>query len=128
METKRPTKVEILVALQTALVAALRTVEPWGNLWATGALAAYVWLAREAAEGIDELYGALDQARSVAHVALYGTREMSTVAELNRLFAQWWSHCVEAESKACTCGSSLCGECARRDRWARGVCLAGARS
>jgi hypothetical protein len=128
METKRPSKTVILVAMQTALVAALRTVEPWGSVWATGALAAYVWLAREAADGSDELYRALDEGRSVAHVALYGTREMTTVAELNRLFSQWWSHRVEVEKPACNCGSSMCQECARREIWARGAALAGARS
>lgn len=128
METPRPSKTEILVAMQTALVAALRTVEPWGNAWATGALAAYVWLAREAADGSDELYRALDEGRSHARVALHGTRGMATVEALEQLFSAWWSHRVEVETPACQCGSSMCRECARRDRWPRGAALAGARS
>ena len=85
-----PTKAAVVSAMQEALTAALATEEPWGNAWATGALAGLVWRAREAEEGSDALMAILSDAGSAARVALHGTPGYRHVRTLESLYTKWF--------------------------------------
>jgi hypothetical protein len=102
-DVTRPTKAEICAAIQTALTAALGVAEPWGNDWATGALAGLAWLAKEAEDGGDVLGTILSDAGGVARVALHGTAGYRHTATLEDLYWRWFL--TEPETPpVCPCG------------------------
>jgi hypothetical protein len=108
-----PTKATVIEAMQAALSASIKVEEPWGNAWATGVLAAHVWLAKEADDGSDRLMHLLLEAGSHARVALHGTRGYPLSDVLTSMWTKWWL-ALPPDLTPCEPGCGICGKALRQ--------------